>query len=445
MHPLRILLIVSLVIALAIAIAFGFLLQHAEPSVAPAEVVLLSAFVFMAFLIPWGAVFTWALRRASDLDLLTERSLLVAEGKDEKPIRDRPLHGELDDLARTVEELREIIVRQKAMYESHRAAVDQILASLGEGLLAVDHRGKVIFANRVVGEMFRAPRQVAGKSFLEVVRNQPLAECFDRALGGHSSVERLAVGGRQIEMRVFPVTASSDIAAVALFIDVSEIERLNKVRQDFLEDFSHEVRTPLAGLRSAVETIERGRVSPEQEVQLRQIMLRQLGRIERLVTDLAELQRIESGDLTLKKRSVSLRSLLAELCQEYGIRMAAQGDDVSAYVDPERAQQIFGNLFDNARKHGGSRGEVTVEVAESEGMAVVTVLDRGEGIPPAELERIFHRFYRVDRSRSQDTPGLGLGLAIVKHLVLLHGGSIRAYNREGGGAAFEVRLPAQIS
>ena len=441
MHPLRIILIVSVVIAAAIAVAFGFLLQKAAPEVVRLEVILLSLGVFVAFMIPWAAVFLWALRRASDLNVLTERALRIAEGKYEERLRDRAFHGELDDLARAAEEMREIILRQKQSYEAHRAAMDQIVASLGEGLLAVDRRGKVIFANQVMGEMFDAPQQVAGKSFLEVVRSHPLVECIDRALEGHSSTERLTLNGRQVEMRVFPVTASSDIAAVALFIDVSEIERLHRVRQDFLEDFSHEVRTPMAGLRSAVETIEQG-VTREQEEQLRQVMLRQLSRIERLMTDLAELQRIESGDLTLNRKPTSLRALMDELTQEYGDTIRLSGD-ATAYVDPLRAQQIFGNLLDNARKYGGD--DVAVEMAADVGQAIVTFLDRGEGIPHGESERIFNRFYRVDRSRSQSTPGLGLGLAIVKHLVLLHGGSVRAYNREGGGAAFEVRLPIRVS
>jgi signal transduction histidine kinase len=117
-----------------------------------------------------------------------------------------------------------------------------------------------------------------------------------------------------------------------------------------------------------------------------------------------------------------------------------RGQSTLARVDPSRAQQIFANLVDNALKHGGARGEIAIDLTTEEGEAVVTVADEGEGIPPAEIDRIFHRFYRVDKSRSSE--GTGLGLAIVKHLVLLHGGSIRAYNREGGGAAFEVRLPA---
>ena len=119
-----------------------------------------------------------------------------------------------------------------------------------------------------------------------------------------------------------------------------------------------------------------------------------------------------------------------------------EGEEITAHADTMRVQQIFSNLLDNAWKHGGPKGEILVEVGRANGDAVVRVSDRGEGIPPGESERIFNRFYRVDRSRSQAVPGVGLGLAIAKHLVLLHGGTIRAFNRPGGGATFEVRLPA---
>ena len=261
--------------------------------------------------------------------------------------------------------------------------------------------------------------------------------------------ERVTAGSenheRQIEVRVVPVAASRDIAAVALFIDVTTIERLQRVRKDFLDDFSHEVRTPLTGLKSAAETLDAGRLTREHEGQLRQVIQRQIARIERLVTDLSELNQIESGQLVLERRLVNLRVVLSDLCDDFqerteSARFSLRGEDTIVPIDALRVQQIFTNLLDNALRHGGGRGEIAVEVGSADGEAFVRVSDEGPGIPPHELERVFHRFYRVDRSRSQ--PGTGLGLAIARHLVALHGGSIRAFNRPAGGATFEVRLPA---
>ena len=429
MHPLRLLLYASVFIAVVVASALGAALLNGGALRSTA--ITAGVLAFIAFMLPWTGVYLWAIRRASDLDELTERTRKV------QPI-ERAYHGELDDLARAVEELRLTQVRLRRAFETHRAAMDEIFDAVGEGLLAITPERRVAFANRRVAEMFGARENLVGRSVLEVVRKQSVATALDKALHGETSTDRLEFGDRQIEVRAFPAVASPDIAAVALFIDVTHLERLQRVRKDFLDDFSHEVRTPLAGLKSAAETLEQGGITRENEVQLRHVMQRQIARIERLARDLSELNQIESGQIALHRQKVHLRELLAELGDDYGAEVAG---DAVASIDPERAQQIFTNLLDNARKHGN--GAIAVEVEAEDDAAVVRVSDSGPGIPDEELERVFHRFYRVDRSRSQ--PGTGLGLAIAKHLVVAHGGTIRAYNRPAGGATFEVRFPTAVT
>lgn len=440
MHPLRVLFFASVAVAAAVAVAISHLLVRIGEPQTTATILGLCAFA--AFMIPWSGAFAWALRRARDLQMLTDRALDF-----ERPIHDREYHGELDDLARAMEELRQGMLRERTWAAEQRSTMSQIAAALGEGLLALSPRGTVVLANTRVRELFGTMDDIEGRTLLEVVRSQSLHAAFDRARGGETSSERIEVGDRQIEMRVFPVTTSHEVAAVALFIDMTQIERLQRIRQEFLDDFSHEVRTPLTALRSSVETLDAGGLSVADETQLRAVITRQLARLERLVRDLAELNRIESGELVLERRDVDVTSLLQDLASEFrsrtALRFTVSGPATIASVDPVRVQQIFSNLFDNAVKHGG-RGEVLVEVSRDGGAAVVRVSDEGEGIPPHELDRIFHRFYRVDKSRSQTVPGVGLGLAIVKHLVLLHGGTIRAFNRPAGGATFEVRLPAAV-
>lgn len=449
MHPLRVLLYVSLVIAIAVAWGFGAALRHAGAT-QPATAVL-GTVSFLAFMIPWTGVFLWAVRRARDLDMLTDRSRAAVEKPGDVVVADRPYHAELDDLARAIEELRATIVRQRDSHDEHRAAMAEIFSSLGEGLLAVGPNGRVVFANArfaAVAGSFGSGEDLIGRTVLEVVRKQTVVAAIDRALRGVATNERVAFGTgeheRQIEVRAVPV-ATAEIAALALFIDVTTIERLQRIRKEFLDDFSHEVRTPLAGLKSAAETLQhRDGLTEEHELQLRNVMERQIARIERLVNDLSELNRIETGELVLQKRPVNLLGVLRELCDDFqerssAVRFTLAGDETIASLDAPRAQQIFANLLDNACKHGGGRGEVSVAVGRENGDAVVRVSDEGPGIPPHELERVFHRFYRIDRSRSQ--PGTGLGLAIAKHLVALHGGTIRACNRPEGGATFEVRLP----
>ncbi len=449
MHPLRVLLYVSLVIAIAVAWGLGAALQQSGAT--PAAAIGLGVGAFAAFMLPWTGAFLWAVRRARDLDALTDLTRAAVEKPAENRVVYRTYHAELDDLSRAIEELRGTILRQTEANEEHRAAIAEIVSSLGEGLVAVSPQGRIVFANSQFEELFGSGGNLVGRPVLEVARKQPVVSALDSALRGEAAFGRMTVGTddreRLIEVRAVPV-ASEEIAAVALFIDITTIERLQRVRREFLDDFSHEVRTPLAGLQSAAETLQHGLAEPEHEEQLRQVMQRQISRIARLVDEVSELNRIETGGLILEKRPVPLRTMLLELSQDFearagGARFSVQGADTVATLDAGRAQQIFTNIFDNACKHGGAEGRVTAEVSEEQEEAVVRISDEGPGIPPAELERIFNRFYRVDRSRSQS--GTGLGLAIAKHLVVAHGGSIRAYNRPAGGATFEVRLPMGLT
>ncbi len=448
MHPLRLFLYVSLALAAAVAVGFGAALLRA--GVRQFDAYVLGLVVFTVFMLPWTGVFVWAVRRAAGLEALIQRTLSIVAGDNQPSIQGPAYREEVGDLARGIEELRVLILREKIWSAEQRAAMQQIVAALGEGLLAFNPRGRIVLANERVREMFAASSDLVGRPLVEVVRNQRLIDAFQRALHGQASVDRITVhprgAERQVELRVFPVANSTEVAAVALFIDMTDIERLQRIKKDFLDDFSHEVRTPLAGLRSAAETLQNGGLKKDQERQLRDIVSRQLERIERLVRDLSELNRIESGELVLERRPTDLLELLRQMCDDFRERVSAnlsirvEGDPTTAEVDPTRAQQIFTNLIDNAVKHGG--GELLIEIGRDGGHAVVRVADRGEGIPAGDMERIFNRFYRVDKSRSQSVPGTGLGLAIAKHLVLLHGGTIRAFNRPGGGAIFEVRLPA---
>jgi len=340
--------------------------------------------------------------------------------------------------------------------QRQRAADLQMLNGLGEGLLAVSNDRRIVIANRRFNELFSIQENVVGRPLNEVLRVSHIFEAFDRALAGEELIEtfsvRLGVVEKKVEMRALPL-ASEGVAAAALFIDITRTERLEQIRRNFISDFSHEVRTPLAGLRSAVETFEAnaGRLSVEEDQQLRRIMSRQLRRLERLVEDLSELSRIEAGDVALEFRSVDLRRIIDDVCEDFAeqaahhrIRLSVGGNSVIC-GDVLRLQQAFSNLLDNAIKYGGDDSDVALEVLDEPDAGVVRVSDHGEGIPDGERSKIFRRFYRMDKSRSQEIPGSGLGLAITKHLILQHGGTIDVESQPGQGSTFIVRLPKRIS
>lgn len=362
----------------------------------------------------------------------------------------------LESQLETADRERGQLVSQLEALHWQRIANLQMLEGLGEGLLAVNREHRIIIANRQFLALFSIQGNVLGKPLSEVLRVSHIFDAFDRAIGGEESIEhfsvRTGVVDKKIEMRVLPV-ASEGIAAAALFIDVTKTERLEQIRRNFISDFSHEVRTPLAGLRSAVETFEANaeKLSSEEDQQLRRIMARQLRRLERLVEDLSELSRIEAGDVALEFRSVDLRRMIDDLCEDFAeqaaqhrIRFAVNGQ-ATVCADPLRIQQAFSNLLDNAIKYGGDARDVEVEVIDEADSGVVRITDHGDGIPEGERSKIFRRFYRIDKSRSQEIPGSGLGLSITKHLILQHGGTIDVTSAPGEGATFIVRLPKRAA
>jgi PAS domain S-box-containing protein len=360
------------------------------------------------------------------------------------------MRGDHALLAILLDDLRISLKAQIEGYERRRVAISRILDSLGEGLVAIDASGRVTLANRRVAEIFGTGPVEPGKRLVEMVRNARLLEVFDHALEGREITERVTIAQgnekRVLEIRAFAVDRSPDIAAVALLIDVTRIQQLEKTRRDFLADFSHEVRTPLAGITSALESLEAGGLAPADEEQLRRILVRQVGRLERLVRDLAELNEIESGSITLDRKRVDLLEVSREVAQDFAGReetVEVEGTSCVAAVDPGRVEQILTNLVENAIKHGGT-GEAVIEVEDLGDECRLAVVDHGPGIPPAELENIFLRLYRVDRSRARQTAGSGLGLAITKHLVLLHGGRITARSSMSEGTVFEVHLPKTV-
>jgi signal transduction histidine kinase len=362
--------------------------------------------------------------------------------------------GALDEIASRFYRSRTELARRLAAAEFQNALLQQIMNGMGEGVLAIDRQRRVVLANRRFAEMFNLQPGFVGQPLASVLRNESILSGLDEALGDRAdSANRFAIRSgieeRKIEMRAFPLP-SHDLAAVALFIDVTHVERLEELRREFIADFSHEVRTPLAALKSAVETFEldRGLLTDDQDGQLRRIMSRQLARLERLAQDLSELSHIEAGDLSLERTDIDLRRLLEDLCEDFRdrasmkrLRFVITGDGAHVHGDAMRLQQAFANLLDNAIKYGGEESSIDIDISATSDRGIVRITDHGEGIPPEERDRIFRRFYRIDKSRSQEIAGTGLGLAITKHLILQHRGNIEVEGAIGDGATFIVTLP----
>jgi two-component system OmpR family sensor kinase len=233
-------------------------------------------------------------------------------------------------------------------------------------------------------------------------------------------------------------------------IETSSVELHEEERRKsrFVSDVSHELRSPLTGIRLAAETLLADDIDPADEKRFLQTIIRESDRLTGLANDLLELQRIEgaTGELPLARVDVTQTARLAveanePLATERGVSVSVEGTAPAVLGSRDRLQQVVGNLLDNATRHTPAGLHVTVALSDEGGEVVLRVLDEGPGIPPADLANLFQRFYRAQYSRDRATGGAGLGLAIVKAIVTSHGGTIDAANRPEGGAVFTVRLP----
>lgn len=439
-------------LALTIAVAL-FLGPDSIPGDASSGNAFLAAGLVLAlFVVPALAVYWWIALRTREAESLVEEARGSLSSAEMTPIGTYRYRGRLGEMARLLEEARQLILVQRRGLAEQDLVRARILEGIGEGVLAIDREKNVVLANARALEIFAVSELSVGTPFYTIIRNAAVSEAFDRALAGEPASELVVIRAgsaeRQIDLQILPFAGETNIAAVALLVDVTRLMKLERVRRQFLADFSHEVRTPLAGLRSAAETLERGGISPEDEETLRRILARQLDRLERLVDDLSELNRIESGELILQTRTTDLRALLGDVAEDFreaaaarGVRLDVEGNAVSSEVDPERIQQIVSNLVDNAVKFTPPGSTVRLAVRPVHEGVEIAVSDEGEGIPEGERERVFNRFYRVDKSRSQAVPGTGLGLAIAKHLTALHGGRIAIDSASLRGTTFRVLLP----
>ena len=346
------------------------------------------------------------------------------------------------------------------------ALLEVTMDSMREAVVILDSRMRVVALNNSARAAFRSTGG-AGLSpgrLSDLTRNPAIYSAFAAAVArgerAEVKVETHGAAGRRVyDLHVAPlrqreVVYGSDVrGAVGVFFDITELERLEGVRQEFLSNVSHELRTPLTAIVTFVVTLQDGALEePETARRFLSVIGRNAERMRSLIEDIMELSSIESGGTRLEAREVSLHAAvhetfgaLAAKADACGVRLVnavAPGSTVRA--DPRRLEQMLTNLVDNAVKYSRRGGAVTVTHERGE-RDLVSVADTGDGIPPEHLPRIFERFYRVDRARSRELGGTGLGLAIVKHLARAHGGEVGVRSAPQEGSTFTVELPREPS
>ncbi len=438
---------------------------------------LMAALIFILLI---GLAVSLTLFRVSDRRIarLKDFSGRIADG-DFRPL---PAESSRDGLAGLAEAMNETAARLErtiGTLSGERNRSSAILRSMVEGVAVIDAHERLVFSNRAFSEILNLdPVNIEGRPMIEAVRNSELLGLIRRALRGEEGLRsNIAMG--IVQQQSFAVTATPVKAlesgtpsalgsppesgsgdakpqekpsgAVVVLHDVTELRRLERVRQDFVANVSHEFKTPLTAIQGFAETLLAGALEdPRNNRRFLEIIREHAARLARLTDDLLKLARIEAGKLEVEFLSIRPMDLI-ERCAETALLKASQkqialGMDVPPGLPAMRGDSglladVLQNLLDNAIQYTPTGGRIEVSASAGAREAVIAVADTGIGIPLADQERIFERFYRVDAARSREAGGTGLGLSIAKHIVEAHGGRLWVESEVGRGSKFRFSIP----
>ena len=360
--------------------------------------------------------------------------------------------GKVKELNEELERLETKIKLLEADLGSEKEKLATILATIGAGIIIVDRERHVVMLNKTAAKLFRVATEAAiGRPFINLARDHEMDNIVQRCLETNQKQMGLVqpAGSKQyLELTAAPLSSG----ALILVQDMTNIRRLEKIRQDFIANISHELRTPIASCKAIVETLQNGAINDKNIAEdFLQRMHVETDKLAQMVNELGELSRIESGELILKLEPMNIGEVAASVTD----RLKAQADRAQLSInldiptnlphvmgDRNRIEQVLVNLIHNAIKFTPQSGRITISARVHDGSVLTSISDTGIGIPEDDLPHIFERFYKVDKARSGG--GTGLGLAIAKHIVQAHGGDIRAESEEGKGSTFIFSLPISI-
>jgi signal transduction histidine kinase len=397
-----------------------------------------------ALIVGWG--FSRTVSRPI-IELRDVAQAIAAGELDRRPALSAP--GEVGDLAVALHRMTEQLASRLSALESEDALLNAVIESLDEGIIAVSARGDVVRINRSARRLLALDASVPFSIDL-LPQERLVREAVRGAMHGTATEpSELALGERTLLVTARPLP---DGGAVLVLMDLTTRRRLETIRRDFVANVSHELKTPLTVIGGFAETLRDAEMAPEDRERFVSTIESNVRRMQRIVDDLLDLSRYESGSWVPNIASNDLAGVVNDVfvgahrsADAKGLTLAfdASRDGRRVDADPTALRQILANLVENAVRHT-AHGSVTVRAEPApSGGTMISVADTGTGIPPEHLGRIFERFYRVDSGRSRGEGGTGLGLAIVKHLAEAHGGSVHAESAVGRGTTITVHLPAR--
>jgi two-component system phosphate regulon sensor histidine kinase PhoR len=365
---------------------------------------------------------------------------------------------EIGELVWAFNRMSEQLDARMARLEQDREQLRAILSGMVEGVVALDAAQRILYVNERATQLLGLPWQApVGRRLWEVVRQRPLLDVVQRALDS-SEPQREELSWSGSSMRSLTVHAARlpglpPRGAVLVLHDTTELRRLERLRQEFVANVSHELKTPLSVIKVCVETLLDGAMDdPQHRRQFLEQLNFQSNRLHALILDLLSLARIESGEELFDFQPIPVSDIVEACLERHHPRAEAKGqvlesvppageETLAVWADEEAVEQILDNLLDNAVKYTPQGGRISVRWRREGEQVCLEVADTGIGIPESDLPRIFERFYRVDKARSRELGGTGLGLSIVKHLAQAMHGSVRAASWPGQGTTFTICLP----
>ena len=354
-----------------------------------------------------------------------------------------PLLGRINHQHRQIDE-------QMRELEQQRMEFSQITGSMREGLVLLDEKERVLSINPAACRLFDADERCVGQDFLTLDRSHDIRLAIADAMAQGHGEARAERGGRVWQFDVSRIlSGTAAVGAVLLAFDITERETAEQNRREFTANVSHELKTPLQGIIGSAELIENGMVQPDDVPRFVGHIRKEAQRLVTLIGDIIRLSQLDEGD-EMPRETVDLLTLSQEAADD--LTAAAEQKNVTISVTGESTcvsgvrrllYEVIYNLCDNGVKYNVEGGSVSVRVGTEDGKAVVSVADTGIGIAPEHRERIFERFYRVDKSHSKASGGTGLGLSIVKHAVQYHHGTVELQSEEGKGTTIRILLPKE--
>lgn len=359
-------------------------------------------------------------------------------------------YEELTPLLRRIHQQRGQISAQLWDLQKKTDEFEQITSHMKEGLVLLDNAGKILSINPAARQIFGAEASCHGQGFLTVDRDQSLYLAIQTALeDGHGEI-REKRNDREFQFDISGIESDGVVIGAALLaFDVTEQAAAERSRREFTANVSHELKTPLQSILGSAELLKNGMVHQEDISHFSGVIYTEAARLVTLVDDIIHLSRLdeggvpEKGSVDLLETAKNAVSALTDSAEERRIQVSVTGESVRINGVSGFLYEMFYNLCDNAIKYNVEGGCVAVSVDRREGEAVVTVKDTGIGIPTECQERVFERFFRVDKSRSKASGGTGLGLSIVKHIAQYHGAAVKLQSEPGHGTAVSVAFPLQ--